>query len=110
MCNDVLNSGQADTWGSSQGAMFESVLRTSCEIVQFGWSKDRAPVDTFILGLATSIRGRNDYDEEVTCTPFAHLLQHNLTCFEDRVINLHVLCCLSVVLHIQMHVKCSAIC
>lgn len=55
---------QADTWGSSQGAMFESVLRTSCEIVQFGWSKDRAPVDTFILGLATSIRGRNDYDEE----------------------------------------------
>uniref|UniRef100_A0A803LP33 1-phosphatidylinositol 4-kinase n=1 Tax=Chenopodium quinoa TaxID=63459 RepID=A0A803LP33_CHEQI len=57
---------QADTWGSSQGAMFESVLRTCCEIVEFGWSKDRAPVDTFILGLATSIRGRNDYDEEGT--------------------------------------------
>lgn len=57
---------QADTWGSSQGAMFESVLRTSCEIIEFGWTKDRAPVDTFILGLATSIRGRNDYDEEGT--------------------------------------------
>ncbi|XP_057550570.1 phosphatidylinositol 4-kinase alpha 1 [Amaranthus tricolor] len=55
---------QADTWHSSQGAMFESVLRTSCEIIEFGWSKDRAPVDTFILGLATSIRGRNDYDDE----------------------------------------------
>ncbi|CAK9172101.1 unnamed protein product [Ilex paraguariensis] len=38
---------QADTWGSSQGAMFESVLKTSCEIIEFGWSKDRSPVDTF---------------------------------------------------------------
>ncbi|KAL2928772.1 Phosphatidylinositol 4-kinase alpha 1 [Bienertia sinuspersici] len=55
---------QADTWGSSQGAMFDTVLKTSCEIIEFGWSKDRAPVDTFILGLATSIRGRNEYDDE----------------------------------------------
>lgn len=55
---------QADTWGSSQGAMFESVLKTSCEIIEFGWSKDRSPVDTFIMGLATSIRERNDYEEE----------------------------------------------
>ncbi|XP_074313304.1 phosphatidylinositol 4-kinase alpha 1 [Silene latifolia] len=55
---------QADTWGSSQGAMFESVLKISCEIIEFGWGKDRAPVDTFISGLATCIRERNDYDEE----------------------------------------------
>lgn len=55
---------QADTWGSSQGAMFVSVVRTSCEIIEFGWSKDRAPVDTFIMGLATSIRERNDYEEQ----------------------------------------------
>lgn len=55
---------QAETWGSSQGAMFESVLTTSCEIIEFGWSKDRSPVDTFIMGLATSIRERNDYEEE----------------------------------------------
>lgn len=54
--------------------MFETVLKTSCEIIEFGWSKDRAPVDTFILGLATSIRGRNEYDEEVNCT--ACLLRH----------------------------------
>ncbi|KAI8028184.1 Phosphatidylinositol 4-kinase alpha 1 [Camellia lanceoleosa] len=54
----------ADTWGNSQGAMFESVLKTSCEIIEFGWSKDRSPVDSFIMGLATSIRERNDYEEE----------------------------------------------
>ncbi|XP_047337579.1 phosphatidylinositol 4-kinase alpha 1-like [Impatiens glandulifera] len=53
---------QADTSGASQGVMFESVLKTSCEIIEFGWSKDRSPIDTFILGLATSIRDRNDYE------------------------------------------------
>ncbi|RVW21367.1 Phosphatidylinositol 4-kinase alpha 1 [Vitis vinifera] len=57
---------QADTWGNSQGAMFEIVMKTSCEIIEFGWIKDRAPVDTFILGLASSIRERNDYEEQVS--------------------------------------------
>ncbi|KAJ4850411.1 Phosphatidylinositol 4-kinase alpha 1 [Turnera subulata] len=56
---------QADTWGGSQGPMFESVVRTCCQIIESGWTKDRAPVDTFILGLATSIRERNDFDEQV---------------------------------------------
>ncbi|KAL3515190.1 hypothetical protein ACH5RR_022092 [Cinchona calisaya] len=55
---------QADTWGSSQGAMFQSVLKATCEIIEFGWTKDRSPVDTFIMGLATSIRERNDFEEE----------------------------------------------
>ena len=58
---------QADTRGSNHEVMFESVLKTSCEIIEFGWSKDRSPVDTFIMGLATSIRERNDYEEEVCC-------------------------------------------
>lgn len=40
-------------------------MKTSCQIIESGWAKDRAPVDTFILGLATSIRERNDYDDEV---------------------------------------------
>uniref|UniRef100_A0A5B7AN74 1-phosphatidylinositol 4-kinase n=1 Tax=Davidia involucrata TaxID=16924 RepID=A0A5B7AN74_DAVIN len=60
----LTTCAQADTWGSSQGAMFESVLKTTCEIIEFGWGKDRSPVDTFIMGLATSIRERNDYEEE----------------------------------------------
>lgn len=60
----LATCSQADTWGNSQGAMFESVLKTSCEIVEFGWSKDRSPVDTFIMGLATSIRERADHEEE----------------------------------------------
>nr|XP_011464124.1 PREDICTED: phosphatidylinositol 4-kinase alpha 1 [Fragaria vesca subsp. vesca] len=55
---------QADTWASSQGAMFDSVLKTSCVIIESCWTKERAPVDTFIMGLATSIRERNDYEEQ----------------------------------------------
>ncbi|XP_019197522.1 PREDICTED: phosphatidylinositol 4-kinase alpha 1-like isoform X1 [Ipomoea nil] len=60
----LATCAQADTWASSQGAMFESVLKTSSEIIEFGWKIDRSPVDTFIMGLATSIRERNDYREE----------------------------------------------
>ncbi|XP_048230508.1 phosphatidylinositol 4-kinase alpha 1 [Ricinus communis] len=56
---------QAETWGGGQGAMFESVKNTSCQIIESGWIKDRSPVDTFIMGLATSIRERNDYNEQV---------------------------------------------
>ena len=56
---------QADTWGSSQGAMFQSVLKATCEIIEYGWIKERPPVDTFIMGLATSFRERKDYEEEV---------------------------------------------
>lgn len=46
--------------------MFESVLKTSCEIIKFGWSKDRAPVETFVTGLAASICEQNDYEEVVS--------------------------------------------
>ncbi|GFQ00963.1 phosphatidylinositol 4-kinase alpha 1 [Phtheirospermum japonicum] len=60
----LATCAQADTSVSSQGSMFESVLKTCCEIIEFGWAKDRAPLDTFIMGLATSIRERNDYEEE----------------------------------------------
>ncbi|XP_015867438.3 phosphatidylinositol 4-kinase alpha 1 [Ziziphus jujuba] len=56
---------QADTWATSQGAMFESVMKTTCQIIESCWAKERAPVDTFIMGLATSIRERNDYEEQV---------------------------------------------
>ncbi|KAK4341210.1 hypothetical protein RND71_039711 [Anisodus tanguticus] len=59
----LMTCAQADTWGSNQGPMFESVLKTSCEIIQFGWNKDRSPVDTFIMGFP--IGERNNYAEEV---------------------------------------------
>nr|XP_009769807.1 PREDICTED: phosphatidylinositol 4-kinase alpha 1-like isoform X2 [Nicotiana sylvestris] len=51
---------QSDTW-DSRGAMFESVLKTSCEIIQFGLYKNQFSVYTFI----TSILERNRYKEEV---------------------------------------------
>ncbi|XP_051136769.1 phosphatidylinositol 4-kinase alpha 1-like [Andrographis paniculata] len=60
----LATCAQAETWAKSQGCMFESVLKTCCEIIEFGWAKDRSPVDTFIMGLATSIRERNDFEEE----------------------------------------------
>ncbi|KAJ4961690.1 hypothetical protein NE237_021600 [Protea cynaroides] len=60
----LTTCAQADAWGNSQGAMFESITKTICEIIEFCWSKDRSPVDTFLMGLATSIRDRNDYDEQ----------------------------------------------
>jgi phosphatidylinositol 4-kinase len=48
-----------------QGAMLESIFKTSCVIIESAWAKDRAPVDNFIMGLASSIRERNDYEEQV---------------------------------------------
>ncbi|KAI7980226.1 Phosphatidylinositol 4-kinase alpha 1, partial [Camellia lanceoleosa] len=48
----------ADTWGNSQEPCL-SVLKTSCEIIEFGWSRTRSPVDSFIMGLAHSIPDLN---------------------------------------------------
>ena len=45
--------------------MIDSALKTSREIIKYGWTKDRTPVDTFIMGLPTSICERNDYEEKV---------------------------------------------
>ncbi|XP_019091150.1 PREDICTED: phosphatidylinositol 4-kinase alpha 1-like [Camelina sativa] len=55
---------QPDTRVSSQGNMFESVFRISCEIIESGWAKDQASVNAFIVGLASSIRERYDYEEQ----------------------------------------------
>lgn len=47
--------------------MFENILKTSREIIEFGWTRDRTPVDSFITGIATSVRER--YEEQVViCT------------------------------------------
>lgn len=61
--------------GSSPGALFEAVVKLSCEIIEFGWTKDRALVDTFIMRLAAYVRERNDYEEEVFPVAFS-LLAH----------------------------------
>ncbi|XP_020086249.1 phosphatidylinositol 4-kinase alpha 1 isoform X2 [Ananas comosus] len=60
----LTTCAQADMSGNNPGAMFEAVTKLSCEIIEFGWSKDRALVDTFIMGLAACIRERNDYEEQ----------------------------------------------
>ncbi|KAI5402557.1 phosphatidylinositol 4-kinase alpha 1 [Lathyrus oleraceus] len=61
----VLNvCAQPETWSNNQGTMFDSVTKASCQIIESCWAKERAPVDTYIMGLATSIRERNDYGEQ----------------------------------------------
>ncbi|XP_006651740.2 phosphatidylinositol 4-kinase alpha 1 [Oryza brachyantha] len=60
----VSTCSQADMTGSSPGALFDAVVKLSCEIIEFGWTKDRALVDTFIMRLAAYVRERNDYEEE----------------------------------------------
>lgn len=45
--------------------MFKSVFKISCEIIESGSAKDQASVDAFIVGLASSIRDRYDYEEQV---------------------------------------------
>ncbi|KAM0865729.1 hypothetical protein ACQ4PT_043084 [Festuca glaucescens] len=60
----VSTCSQADMTGCSPGALFEAVVKLSCEIIEFGWTKDRALVDTFIMRLAAYVRERNDYEEE----------------------------------------------
>ncbi|KFK22742.1 hypothetical protein AALP_AAs61128U000100 [Arabis alpina] len=52
---------QPDTWVINK----ESISKVSCEIIESGWATDRASVDTFIVGLASTIRERNDYEEQV---------------------------------------------
>ena len=59
--------------------MIESIFKTSCEIIESGWDKDRAPVDTFIMGLASSIRERNDYEEQVTLVLAPNVEKINFT-------------------------------
>lgn len=56
---------QTDPSDSSPNSMFETVSKTMCGIIESCWTKERAPVDTFIMGLTASIRGRNDYEEQV---------------------------------------------
>ena len=44
--------------------MFESVTKASCDIITSGWDKDRAPIESFILALATNIKERIEYGEQ----------------------------------------------
>ncbi|PWA34835.1 Armadillo-type fold [Artemisia annua] len=73
----LTTCAQADTWGSSQGAMFESVLKASCEIIEYGWTKDRATKDMFVPGIPS-----------VTGEPIHHtipLLATRISRHEDRL-------------------------
>ena len=63
--------------------MFESVTKTSCQIIESCWTKERAPVDTYIMGLATSIRERNDYEEQVVL--ISNDIDRPIICVDDYI-------------------------
>jgi hypothetical protein len=73
--------------------MFESVTKASCQIIESCWTKERAPVDTYIMGLATSIRERNDYGEQVCVLIFCASMRQKL------IINKNIFECVHVVLY-----------
>ncbi|KAG2304894.1 hypothetical protein Bca52824_033545 [Brassica carinata] len=58
-------SAQPDTWVRNKRNIFESVSKICCEIIESGWAKDPALVNTFIVGLASRILEKNDYEEQV---------------------------------------------
>lgn len=67
---------QPDTWVRNKRNIFESVSKICCEIIESGWAKDRALVNTFIVGLASRIHEKNDYDEQVTLNVSRSWISH----------------------------------
>lgn len=59
----LATCAQADTWETSQGQVFGSVVRTSCKLIDCGWKSDRASIESFLLSLAAYIREVAEQDE-----------------------------------------------
>lgn len=70
---------QPDTWVRNQRNIFESVSKICCEIIESVWATDRALVNTFIVGLASRIHEKSDYEEQVTLNLSLSLISH-LSC------------------------------
>ncbi|KAG5063266.1 hypothetical protein JHK85_004449 [Glycine max] len=66
---DVDSLDQLDERGKVSSGLCWIVIPSSR--IQICWNKERAPVDTYIMGLATSIRERNDYEEQASSTALA---------------------------------------
>lgn len=49
---------QADTLAGHQGAVIESVTKTSCSLINTSWDVDRAAIESFLLSLAAYVRER----------------------------------------------------
>ncbi|KAM0877426.1 hypothetical protein ACQ4PT_035551 [Festuca glaucescens] len=85
---------RADMTGCSPGALFEAVVKLSCEIIEFGWTKDKALVDTFIMRLAAYVRERNDYEEEaqgcIILEQLEELMVRQVGGFSDQSTNLQI--------------------
>jgi hypothetical protein len=85
--------------------MFESVTKASCQIIESCWTKERAPVDTYIMGLATSIRERNDYGEQV------HIIVPHISTMQKLIILcLYIHAYLLVWEFIHFHIFCGLYC
>lgn len=50
---------QANTWGSSPGPFFESIIKGVCTLIDAGWVSERGTVESFLLALAAYIRDKD---------------------------------------------------
>ncbi|BBM99121.1 phosphatidylinositol 4-kinase A [Marchantia polymorpha subsp. ruderalis] len=69
---------QANTWGTSLGSSFESIIKGSCTLIEVGWKSDRAAVESFVLSLAAQIREKEKGDK---ASQGAAMMQLNVISF-----------------------------
>lgn len=60
----LATCAQADPWSNSQGPMFESIVKATCEIIKSAWNLDRPAVESFLLSLAANVRDCNEPEEK----------------------------------------------
>ncbi|KAF2593101.1 hypothetical protein F2Q70_00042724 [Brassica cretica] len=69
---------QPDTCVRNHGNIFGSVIKICCKMIESCWTNRRALVDSFIVGLASRIRVKNDYEEQVDREKEVPALQLNV--------------------------------
>ncbi|BBM99420.1 phosphatidylinositol 4-kinase A [Marchantia polymorpha subsp. ruderalis] len=55
---------QAETWGTGQSFVYESMLKSSCLLLETAWNSDKSSVESFLLSLAAHIRERVEHGEK----------------------------------------------
>lgn len=60
----LATCSQADTLAGHQGPVFESVTKTSCNLIEASWNVDRAAIESFLLSLAAYVRERLEQEKK----------------------------------------------
>ncbi|CAM6087859.1 unnamed protein product [Calypogeia fissa] len=54
---------QANTWGTTPGPFFESMIKGVSTLIQTGWTADKGAVESFLLALAAYVREKEKEDK-----------------------------------------------